>query len=162
MKDEQLKHTADVSISPLLSKFAGRERASTNARFMENRRIRILCVDDEIFGTQIRGDILEQQGYLVTIFHRPSEVLNCDLSIFDLCVVDFEMPGLNGRELLLRMRALGAEFPVVLLSGCADFLPDEDRDLFDRCIDKSRPIRYLLDSIAELLNSDNIGSSIPR
>jgi len=154
MKDEQLKHTADASIGPLVSEFSDYEKLSADASCLQNRRMRILCVDDEIIGTQIRGDILDQHGYLVVIFHRPSEVLNCDLSMFDLGVLDFEMPGLNGRELLLRMRALGADFPVVLLSGCADFLPDEDRDLFDRCVDKSRPIRYLLDSIAELLNPD--------
>jgi CheY-like chemotaxis protein len=162
MEDEQLKRGADLSISPLLSRFAGHEKASADAPFLQNRRVRILCVDDEILGTQIRGDILEQHGYEVVIYHRPSEVLNGDLSIFDLGVLDFEIPGLNGRELLLRMRALGADFPVVLLSGYADFLPDEDRDLFDSCIDKTRPIQYLLDSIAELLNPNRVGRSIPR
>jgi CheY-like chemotaxis protein len=39
--------------------------------------------------------------------------------MFNLAIVDFEMPGLDGRELLLRMRALGARFPIVLTGRLA-------------------------------------------
>jgi FixJ family two-component response regulator len=66
------------------------------------------------------------------------------------------MPELDGRELLLRMRALGARFPVVLLTGAIDALSHEDRILFARCIDKSRSIQHLLDTIAEFLDPNQI------
>ena len=83
----------------------------------------------------------------------PLAALHCDLSIFDLAVLDFQMPGLNGRELFLRMRALGAQFPIILLTGSVDALSYEDCVLFARCLDnKSRPIPYLLEAIAGFLN----------
>jgi CheY-like chemotaxis protein len=66
------------------------------------------------------------------------------------------MPGLNGRELFLRMRALGARFPIVLLTGCVDALSYEDRVLFARCIDKGMPVGRLLETIAELLGSNQV------
>ena len=117
---------------------------------------RILCVDDEIAGTRLRGKVLEQHGYSVTLYHFPLAVLGCDLSKFDLAILDFQMPGLTGRELLLRMRALGARFPIVLLAGCVDALSYEDRVLFARCIDKAEHIKSLLDTIAEFLVPNQI------
>jgi CheY-like chemotaxis protein len=120
------------------------------------RQLRILCVDDEIEGTKMRGKILEEEGYSVVLYHSPLAALLCDLSMFSLAILDFEMPELNGRELLLRMRALGARFPIVLLTGSVDSLSYEDRVLFARCIDKGAPIRCLLETIAEFIGRDQI------
>jgi CheY-like chemotaxis protein len=113
---------------------------------------RILCVDDDVLGTNMRAEILEESGYSVVVFHSPLEAALSDLSTFSLAILDFEMPGLNGRELLLRIRAMGARFPIVLLTGCMWGLSQEDCVLFARCIDKSMPIHYLLDTIAEFLD----------
>jgi CheY-like chemotaxis protein len=116
----------------------------------------ILCVDDEIVGTKMRGEILEEHGYIVVLYHSPLDAICCDLSRCDLAILDFHMPGLNGRELLLRMRAQGARFPIVLLTGCVDALSPEDRVLFARCIDKTMPIQHLLKTIAEFLDPNPI------
>ena len=113
---------------------------------------RILCVDDDVLGTTMRAEILKEHGFSVVVFHSPLEVTRCDLSTFNLAILDFEMPGLNGRELLLRIRAMGAKFPIVLLTGRLAGLSNEDCVLFARCIDKSMPIHYLLDTIAEFLD----------
>jgi CheY-like chemotaxis protein len=113
---------------------------------------RILCVDDDVLGTTIRAEVLEENGYSVVVFHSPLEATRCDLSTFSLAVLDFEMPGMNGRELLLRIRAMGARFPIVLLTGYLAGLSREDCVLFSRCIDKSMPIHYLLDTIEEFLD----------
>jgi CheY-like chemotaxis protein len=122
---------------------------SSNATSIKHR---ILCVDDEIIGTRMRGEVLKELGYSVVLYHCPLAALRCDLTIFDLAVLDFQMPGLNGRELFLRMRALGARFPIVLLTGCLDALSYEERILFTRCLDKGTPIQRLLETIAECLN----------
>jgi response regulator receiver domain-containing protein len=79
---------------------------------------RILCVDDDVLGTNMRAEILEEGGYSVVVFHSPLEATRCDLSTLSLAILDFEMSGPNGRELLLRIRAMGARFPIVLLTGC--------------------------------------------
>jgi CheY-like chemotaxis protein len=117
---------------------------------------RILCVDDEIIGTKVRGEILKEHGYSVVLYHCPISVLNCNFSMFDLAILDFQMPGLNGRELFLRMRALGARFPILLLTGCLDILSYEDRVLFTRCLDKGMPIERLLETIAEFLGPNQV------
>ena len=98
---------------------------------------RILCVDDEIIGTRMRGEVLKEHGYSVVLYHCPLAALRCDLTIFDLAVLDFQMPGLNGRELFLRMRALGARFPIVLLTGCLDALSYYARNLFRGALTKA-------------------------
>ena len=102
----------------------------------------------------MRGQILESKGYSVVLHHCPLAALRCDLSMFNLAIVDFEMPELNGKELLLRMRAQGARFPVVLLAGAVDSLSHEDRVLFARCIDKGTPIRHLLEAMEKFLGPD--------
>ncbi|WP_213807156.1 response regulator [Granulicella sp. dw_53] len=114
--------------------------------------LNILCVDDEVIGTRLRGEMLKEHGYSVVLYHCPLAALQCDLSIFDLAILDFHMPGLNGRELLLRMRALGAKFPIVLLTGCADALTHEECVLFSRCLDKGMSIQLLLETVTEFLD----------
>jgi CheY-like chemotaxis protein len=108
-------------------------------------------VDDEVVGAAIRGQILEAEGYAVVLKYCPFEALSCDLSTFDLAVIDFEMSGMNGRELFLRMRAQGARFPILLLSSASSFLSREDRVLFSRCINKGESVRALLDAIPTFL-----------
>ena len=115
-------------------------------------RNRILCVDDDIVATATRAEMLTECGYSVAVYHSPFAVLECDLSHFDLAILDFIMPGLNGRELLLHLRRLGAAFPIVLLTGCLDALSRDDCVLFARCIDKAMSIHHLLDVIAEFLD----------
>jgi response regulator RpfG family c-di-GMP phosphodiesterase len=71
------------------------------------RKHRILCVDDDVLGTTIRAEILKEHGYSVVVFHFPLEATRCDLCMFNLAILDFETPVLNGRELLLRIRGMG-------------------------------------------------------
>ncbi len=117
---------------------------------------RILCVDDNALELTLRGKILELQGYSVVLLSCPRQVLRCDLSAFDLAVLDFDMPGLNGRDLFLRMRALHARFPILLLSAFASTLGREDCVLFSKCLNKGEPVGYLLDVIAAFLDPNEI------
>ena len=59
---------------------------------------RILWVDDDVMGTQIRAEPLGDYGYLAVVYYSPEAVLNCDFTMFDLGILDFEMPRLNGRD----------------------------------------------------------------
>ena len=117
---------------------------------------RILCVDDNVLELTLRGKILELQGYAVVLLRCPIQALRCDLSTFDLAILDFDMPGMNGRDLFLRMRALHARFPILLLSASASTLSPEDSVLFSKCLDKGQPVRHLLDVIAAFLDPNEI------
>jgi CheY-like chemotaxis protein len=150
-----MKHSIDVQ-STLLHRGDPGQRTPLDTKVVQRCRYQILCVDDEIAGTQTRAEILEKHGYAAVFYHHPLAVLSCDLSVFALAVLDFQMPGLNGRELFLRMRALGARFPIVLLTGGVDLLSYEDRVLFARCIDKDMPVKCLLDTIAEFLDPNQV------
>jgi DNA-binding LytR/AlgR family response regulator len=101
MKNRQNKHSGELPNAHLNNNWVGPERTPLKTSPAQIRQHRILCVDDDIVGTTLA-------------------TLPCDLSMFDLAVLDFQMPGLNGRELFLRMRALGARVPIVLLTGCVD------------------------------------------
>jgi CheY-like chemotaxis protein len=145
---------------------AGNRKASSSARTADEDMIgressschgqRILFVDDDSVGLRVRGELFEELGYSVVLCDSPAVALSCDLSTFDLGVLDFHMPELNGRELLLRMRAAGGRFPIILLTGYLDFLDRENRVLFARCIDKGEPIQRLLDCIAQLLDPNQL------
>ena len=117
---------------------------------------RILCVDDNLMELTLRGKILESQGYAVVLVSCPIQALRCNLSTFDLAILDFDMPGMNGTELFLRMRALHARFPILLLSASASTLSPEDRVLFSQCLDKGEPVCHLLDVIAAFLDPNEI------
>ena len=117
---------------------------------------RILCVDDNVLELTLRGKILELQGYSVVLLSCPIQASCSDLSTFDLAVLDFDMPGMNGRNLFLRMRARHARFPILLLSASASTLSPEDRVLFSQCLDKGEPVCHLLDVIAAFLDPNEI------
>jgi CheY-like chemotaxis protein len=77
------------------------------------------------------------------------------VSTVDPAIVDFDMPGMNGRDLLLRMRALHTRFPILLLSGSVSTLSPETRLLF-QVPGQGYPVRYLLDCIAAFLDPNEI------
>lgn len=105
---------------------------------------RILCVDDDLVVLQVRKALLESQGYVVVVVDCPLKALRQDFSVIDLALVDYDMPAMNGRDLLLGMRAHKATFPIVLLSGQAYSMPIEVRVLFSACLEKGSPAGEVL------------------
>jgi signal transduction histidine kinase/CheY-like chemotaxis protein len=89
---------------------------------------RVLVVDDEPAVRQVTARLLERAGYAVTQAadgYAAMEVLEGSLE-FDTCVVDMAMPGIDGTELVRRMRARGIVTPVLMVSGYADVTFDPD------------------------------------
>jgi CheY-like chemotaxis protein len=113
---------------------------------------RILYVDDNLACLEARAALLEEEGYVVTTVNCPLMALKCDVSEFHLAILDFDMPGLNGFELLLRLRAAHASFPIMLLSGMARDLPNDMRRVFTSCHDKGEPVHLLLNALRSYLN----------
>ena len=111
----------------------------------------ILCVDDDHIGLGLRAALLEDEGYSVTAVSCPYMALEYDVSQFHLAILDFDMPALSGFQLLLRLRAAHASFPIVLLSGMSRELPNDMRIMFSSCLDKGEPIPILLSTIRSYL-----------
>jgi CheY-like chemotaxis protein len=86
----------------------------------QDRRPRVLLVDDEISSTEVLALILADAGLQVTTAADARLALErLDEARPDVVVTDFMMPGMNGGELVRRIHALPAyrEVPVLLISG---------------------------------------------
>ena len=124
-----------------------------------SERYCILCVGDDVSGLDARAALLEEEGYSVTAASCPFRALAFDTAKFHLAVLDFAMPALDGFQLVLRLRAAHASFPIVLLSGMSRDVPDDMRRVFSSCLDKGEPIHSLLNTIRSYLTEIRIHRS---
>lgn len=82
---------------------------------------RLLLVEDEesLARPTVRG--LEEEGYLVALCQDGESGLKRALSEeFDLFVIDWRLPDLDGRTLIERIRAAGIRTPVLMLTAMRD------------------------------------------
>lgn len=78
----------------------------------------ILIVDDEASVRDMVSDALRFAGFDVSVAPNAVDALNIVLkSQPDLLVVDINMPGMNGHELLQHLRKQGNATPVILLTA---------------------------------------------
>ncbi len=78
----------------------------------------ILCVDDNEQSLSIRKVMLETRGYRVVTCTNSEDALK----IFagggiDLVLSDLVMPGMDGAELISRLKKLSPQTPAILFSG---------------------------------------------
>ncbi|PID77761.1 MAG: response regulator [Deltaproteobacteria bacterium] len=79
---------------------------------------RILLVDDEKEFVNTLGQRLELRGYQVKTAESGEECLDFyQPEMFDIVVLDLMMPGMNGIEVLSRLKRIEKEIPVILLTG---------------------------------------------
>lgn len=78
----------------------------------------VLVVDDD---PAVRNSLrfsLEIDGYKVRLFHSDRDVLDLDELPQSAClVVDYNLPGANGLDLLAAMRARGYTSPAILITS---------------------------------------------
>ena len=123
---------------------------------MNNRHI--LITDDTKALAEMYSLALRQQGFTSTLAHSGAELLDIlDKDSFspDLMVIDVKLPDIDGLEMLSRLKSLGFDVPVIVITGhgsvhmaveamrlgAADFLV------------KPFPIEKLCDSVARTLTS---------
>ena len=78
----------------------------------------ILCVDDNEQGLAVRKFLLETRGYRVVTAvcaHDAIDLLRN--GGIDLVLGDLIMPRMDGNEMVLRMKEIAPEIPMMLLSG---------------------------------------------
>jgi CheY-like chemotaxis protein len=85
--------------------------------------VRILLVDDNVRGLSARRMILGDHGYDVETARSGEEAWEIFQSNhFDIVVTDLRMSGIDGMELIRRIRASQLPARVILLSGFASCL----------------------------------------
>jgi PAS domain S-box-containing protein len=80
----------------------------------------ILLIDDEPFITAVESAILENLGHTVRVCNSGEEALayyRDHHQHIDLVILDIVMPGMNGEETYLGLRAIDPEVKVLLASG---------------------------------------------
>jgi CheY-like chemotaxis protein len=84
---------------------------------------RVLLVDDNAGGLTARGMILRDNGYAVETALSGEEAWEIfQRSPFEIVVTDLRMGGIDGLELIRRIRATDSPASIVLLSGFVDCL----------------------------------------
>ncbi len=124
---------------------------------------RILVVDDDHDHLQVIGDILEESGFQVSRAASAEEALGRVKELDpSLIITDFKMPGLDGVQLMERVRESMAEVDVIVMTGHEDMTsavsamkagafeyvvkpirPGDLRDLVGRCLREQELARSL-------------------
>ncbi|MDB5986457.1 MAG: chemotaxis protein CheY [Nevskia sp.] len=105
----------------------------------------VLLVDDDDDVRTITASVLEELGYAVTQANGGREALLCleRDSAIDLMVVDFAMPGMNGREVARQARQRRPGLPIVLITGYADIGQLQAEAVVDYVVQKPFQINEL-------------------
>lgn len=79
---------------------------------------RILVVDDEITQREQLAGFLEKQGFSVKTAESGKDALMlCQESHFEVALLDLKMPGMDGIELLKRLKELNPEIQAIMMTA---------------------------------------------
>ena len=117
----------------------------------------ILLIDDEPMVTDICEMMLLRLGHKVLKAYSGSEgiiVYEANKDRIDLIITDFNMPGMNGQEVVNSLRTIDQGVKVLLSSGALDDAGEEKALSrgFNGFLKKPYSLKTLSNKIAEILN----------
>jgi two-component system response regulator (stage 0 sporulation protein F) len=99
---------------------------------------KVLLVDDEESILLLYSEEIEEEGFAVDVAHNGDQALEVfKASPPDLVILDINMPGMNGIEVLRQMKAINRELPVILSSAYPEYKEDLGAWASDEYIVKS-------------------------
>ena len=117
---------------------------------MEKKRI--LLVDDEDGIQMLYREELEDEGYVVdSALNGDDALAKFRLNPPDLVVLDINMPGMNGIEVLRQMKEMRANLPVILSSAYQEYKQDFGSWASDAYVVKSANMDELKATVRRLL-----------
>ena len=123
----------------------------------------VLCVDDHVAALVTRKAFLETFGYTVqTVTNGPAALSLVQRVPPDVVLLDYHMPGMDGLEVLQRLRAILPELPVIVLTGYVKEMPPEMLELAFTCLPKGAAPNRLLEALREALGSLPLKPVLPR
>lgn len=117
----------------------------------------ILLIDDEPMVTDICEMMIKRLGHKVLKAHSGSEgieIFMASKTRIDLIISDFNMPGMNGQEVVNTLRLMGHSVKVLLSSGGLSAAEEQKIIVngFSGFLKKPYSMTTLSDKIAEILN----------
>jgi CheY-like chemotaxis protein len=119
----------------------------------EARPVRVLLVDDNVHGLTARKMILLDHGYEVETAQSGEEAWEIfQIHQFDVVVTDLRMGGIDGVEVIRRIRASGSPARIILLSGFAGCLglTEKSTGADELVLKSSKEVPELLRAIGKL------------
>jgi two-component system response regulator (stage 0 sporulation protein F) len=113
---------------------------------------KILLVDDEEAIQMVYREEFESDGYqVVSALNGQSGLEKFKDENPDLVILDIQMPGMNGVEVLRQMKMLNPSVPVILSSAYQEFKRDLGTWASDEYVVKSGDLEDLKNSVQRLL-----------
>jgi len=146
----QLSKITEHATEPTLEEFGN------ESGFFSNAKKTILLIDDEPLVTDICEMMIESLGYCVLKTHsglEGLEVFMANKDKIDLIISDFNMPGMNGQEVVNTLRIMGYPVKVLLSSGGLSAVEAEQvlTNGFSGYLEKPYSMATLSDKISEIL-----------
>lgn len=113
----------------------------------------IFYVDDNPKSRRLLSSVMKSCGFDVLGIGDPIEAVSrIRKSIFDLALLDYQMPHLTGSELAHKIKSVKPEAPIVLISGFSA-LPPFELSFVDAHLGRGATMDELLDTIRNLIHS---------
>jgi two-component system, LuxR family, response regulator FixJ len=111
----------------------------------------ILIVDDDEAVRESLKKLMESEGFAVSTFSNGQDLLNeASLPAIGCLVVDYQMPAMNGLELVSALRGRGVSIPAILITGNpTKYVRDRAAAIAVLVVEKPRLGSYLLDCVRE-------------
>ena len=126
----------------------------------EDPRLRILVLDDEPIVCKRLKPFFQKSGYEVETFNQPTEALaRFEEKPFDVVITDLKMPGLDGIQLLEKVKALHPDTEVVVITGFATMETAREsfrKGVFD-FVAKPFKLADILDSVRRVEKEKGLG-----
>ena len=121
----------------------------------QQQRPKILIVDDDRLGTEVRAEIIRMSGFDVDVAFSSREALaKTAHQEFDIFVVDYDMPDMNGLELATELRRQGHTLPILMLSGRLEPPTEAGVEFLTGFISKGEGPSTLVESLNSLLATE--------
>jgi CheY-like chemotaxis protein len=86
----------------------------------------VLYVDHKTGSSRILAYLLEESGFKMVVTGNSSEAVEfCRRRLFDLALMKYDLPLLNGVALAKQMKSLQSNLPVIMISGRSTLPPDQ-------------------------------------
>jgi FixJ family two-component response regulator len=111
----------------------------------------ILVVDDDEAVRDSLRNMMESEGFEVRAFSNGHDLLNeASLPAIGCMIVDYNMPAMNGLELVSALRGRGVSIPAILITGNpTKHVRDQAAAIAVLVVEKPKLGNYLLDCVQE-------------